>query len=91
MPKAVGGWRWKRGQRMGYVALAFVVIHLVAMGYKGWMTPSSWPSGLPPISMIAVIAALLPLIVRRNLERQKQGRLKERETEADAEAAKTNE
>jgi hypothetical protein len=55
------------------------------------MTPSSWPNGLPPISMIAVIAALLPLIVRRNLERQKQGRLKERETEADAEAAITNE
>lgn len=91
MPKAIGGWRWKRGQRVGYLALAFVVVHLVAMGYKGWMTPSKWPGGLLPISLIAVIVALLPLIVRRKLERQKQARLKERETEAESSLAEASE
>ena len=28
MPKALGGWRWKRGQRAGYIALILVVVHL---------------------------------------------------------------
>jgi DMSO/TMAO reductase YedYZ heme-binding membrane subunit len=91
LPKAIGGWRWKRSQRVGYLALAFVVIHLVVMGYKGWMTPSKWPGGLLPISLVAVIVALLPLIVRRKLERQRQARLKERKTEADSATAEAGE
>jgi DMSO/TMAO reductase YedYZ heme-binding membrane subunit len=91
VPKAIGGWRWKRSQRVGYVALAFIVVHLVAMGYKGWMTPSKWPGGLLPISLVAVIVALLPLIVRRKLERQRQARLKERKTEADSATAEAGE
>jgi hypothetical protein len=24
------------------------------MGYQGWMTPSGWQGGLPPISMVAI-------------------------------------
>ena len=48
MPKALGGWRWKRSQRAGYVALALVVVHLVAMGLKGWLAPQGWHSGIPP-------------------------------------------
>ena len=62
MPKALGGWRWKRSQRLGYAALIFVVVHLVVLGVKGWLAPSGWPGGLPPISMIAVVAALIPLV-----------------------------
>ena len=61
MPKAIGGWRWKRSQRAGYVALLLVVVHLVALGYKGWMNVGGWTAGLPPISLIAVLAALTPL------------------------------
>jgi DMSO/TMAO reductase YedYZ heme-binding membrane subunit len=70
MPKAIGGWRWKRNQRAGYIALAFVVVHLVALGFKGWLAP--------PISLIAVIAALVPLFVKRKLEHDKEERAKER-------------
>jgi len=29
-------------------------IHLVAMGYQGWMAPAGWQSGLPPISLVAI-------------------------------------
>jgi len=65
MPKAIGGVRWKRSQRAGYVALGFVVMHLVAMGVEGWLAPSGWNGGLPPISLVAVVVALVPLLVKR--------------------------
>lgn len=74
MPKALGGQRWKRAQRMGYVALVLVVVHLVALGLKGWLKPQAWPAYMPSISLIACVAALVPLIVKRNLvyERRKK-------------------
>ncbi len=74
MPKALGGWRWKRTQRMGYVALILVVGHLVALGVKGWMAPSGWPAGMPPISLVALVAALVPLVVKRRRVAQKRAR-----------------
>jgi DMSO/TMAO reductase YedYZ heme-binding membrane subunit len=79
MPKAIGGWRWKRNQRMGYVALALVVVHLVALGVKGWLAPHGWPGGIPPVSLVAVIAALVPLFVRRKLERDSKVQAAEEE------------
>ena len=33
-------------------AMLLSAVHLFFMGYKGWMQPSSWPGGLPPISLI---------------------------------------
>jgi DMSO/TMAO reductase YedYZ heme-binding membrane subunit len=64
MPKAIGGFRWKRSQRMGYLCLGLVVTHLVALGWKGWLTPTAWPGGLPPISLWAAVAAAVPLMVK---------------------------
>ena len=64
MPKAIGGRRWKRSQLAGYVALAFVVVHLVALGLEGWLAPAGWNGGLPPISLVALLAALVPLLVK---------------------------
>ena len=81
MPKAIGGWRWKRNQRAGYIALTFVVVHLVALGLKGWLAPQGWHGGMPPISLIAVIAALVPLFVKRKLEHDKEERAKARAEE----------
>ena len=45
MPKAIGGQRWKRNQRLGYVALFLVVVHLVALGLEGWLAPGGWRGG----------------------------------------------
>ena len=75
MPKALGGQRWKRAQRMGYVALVLAAIHLLALGFKGWLKPQAWPWGMPSISLVAFIAAIIPLIVKRNLvyERRRRG------------------
>ena len=57
MPKALGGWRWKRSQRVGYFALLLVSVHLVVLGLTGWLTPEKWPAGMMPISLIAFVAA----------------------------------
>jgi DMSO/TMAO reductase YedYZ heme-binding membrane subunit len=74
LPKAIGGWRWKRNQRAGYIALALVVIHLVVLGVKGWLAPGGWHGGIPPVSLVAVVAALVPLLVKRKLEHDKEMR-----------------
>ena len=74
MPKALGGQRWKCAQRAGYIALSLVVVHLVVLGWKGWLAPKGWQGGLPPISLIAVVAALIPLLVKRKLAREKRER-----------------
>lgn len=74
MPKAIGGWRWKRSQRAGYVALALVVVHLVVLGAKGWFAPRGWHGGIPPVSLVAVVAALVPLLVKRKLAHDRKAR-----------------
>ncbi len=74
MPKALGGQRWKRSQRLGYATLILVVAHLVVLGLKGWLAPKSWQGGLPPISLLAVLVALVPLLVKRKLVREKRKR-----------------
>jgi DMSO/TMAO reductase YedYZ heme-binding membrane subunit len=74
MPKALGGWRWKRSQRVGYLALLLTAAHLLALGLKGWLTPGKWPSGMVPISLIAFVVAVIPLLVKRRLVREKRTR-----------------
>lgn len=34
-------------------AMLFGAVHLFFMGYKGWINPSGWHGGLPPISLVA--------------------------------------
>ena len=35
-------------------AMLLGAIHLVAMGFQGWMEPAGWHGGFPPISLVAV-------------------------------------
>ncbi len=74
MPRELGVKRWKRTQRLGYVALALVLAHLVVLGLKGWLAPSGWHGGLPPISLLAALAALTPLLDTRKREQEKRER-----------------
>ena len=64
MYDAIGADRWKRGQRMGYATLALVGGHVFVMGFAGWLKPSGWHGYLPPISLVAFIAACIPLLVK---------------------------
>ncbi len=81
VPKAIGGWRWKRNQRAGYITLALVVVHLVVLGIKGWLAPRGWYGGIPPVSLVAVLVALVPLIVKRKLVHDKEARARESEAQ----------
>lgn len=74
MPKALGGWRWKRSQRVGYLALLLTCVHLLFLGLKGWTTPGKWPWGLVPISLLAFVVALVPLLVNRRMVEEKRMR-----------------
>ena len=64
MAQAIGGIRWKRSQRMGYVSLIFVLVHLIALGMLGWIAPYEWQWWLPPISLWAAAIAAVPLIFK---------------------------
>lgn len=45
--------------------LLLISLHLFIMGYQGWLTPGSWPGGMPPITMLAFIVAIIPLFVKK--------------------------
>lgn len=83
MAKAIGGVRWKRNQRMGYVTLALVAVHLFILGIKGWLAPKGWQWGIPPISLVAITIAVIPLFVKKKLEHEKQLREMEREKQSE--------
>ena len=56
------------------MALILVVGHLVPLGLKGWLAPGGWHAGLPPISLLACVTALVPLLVKRKLTLEKRAR-----------------
>lgn len=35
-------------------AMVLGAVHLVFMGYEGWMNPSGWQGGVPPVSLVAI-------------------------------------
>jgi hypothetical protein len=38
-------------------------VHLFFMGYKGWLTPSEWHGGMPPISLVAFTFFLVGYVI----------------------------
>jgi hypothetical protein len=49
----------------------------VVLGLRGWLTPETCPVGLVPVSLVAVVVALVPLIVKRKLIFEKSRREEE--------------
>jgi hypothetical protein len=64
MFEAIGAERWQRGQWMGYFSLALAAGHVFVMGLPGWLAPAGWHGSLPPISLVAFIAAALPVLIK---------------------------
>lgn len=60
----MGDMRWKSVQRLGYLAYFFVLLHVVIMGFSGWLQASSYRFGLISISLIAALAIVLVLSLR---------------------------
>ena len=44
-------------------AMILGAAHLFFMGYKGWLNPSGWHGGLPPISLVATLFFVTGYIV----------------------------
>jgi DMSO/TMAO reductase YedYZ heme-binding membrane subunit len=51
------------------ISMLLSLVHLFFMGYEGWLNPSAWNGGLPPISLIAftffVVAYIINLFGRK--------------------------
>jgi len=41
----------------------FGLAHLFFMGFKGWLNPSAWPGGLPPISLIGFVIFTIGYVI----------------------------
>jgi hypothetical protein len=44
-------------------AMLLGAAHLFFMGYKGWLNPSDWHGGLPPISLVAFVLFIAGYII----------------------------
>jgi DMSO/TMAO reductase YedYZ heme-binding membrane subunit len=44
-------------------AMLLGALHLVFMGYEGWLNPSGWHGGIPPVSLVAIAIFVAGYIV----------------------------
>jgi len=64
MQEAVGIKKWQKRQRIGYFGLLTALLHVVIMGFAGWLKVSTWPGYLPPITLISALIAIVPLYLK---------------------------
>ena len=55
--------RFITSRRFMLAAMLLAAVHLFFMGYKGWMNPSGWHGGLPPISLVGFVIFSLGYLV----------------------------
>jgi DMSO/TMAO reductase YedYZ heme-binding membrane subunit len=55
---------WRRAQRLGVVALALGLAHVIVLGWRSWLAPATWPGSLPPLTAIAVTAVFVAFAIR---------------------------
>lgn len=58
-----GGERAVRLRGLGVGVIVLTLMHLVFMGWPGWWTPGKWHGGLPPITLLAAVVALVGLVL----------------------------
>jgi len=61
-----------RRRRFLLLSCLFVGIHLVAMGSGGWLTVAKWHGGLPPISLLSFVFAVVSLVLFWRAEEEVQ-------------------
>ncbi len=50
---------------LGRAMLLLAAVHVGLIGYAGWFHPDTWPGGLPPITLLSVLAAMAAVLWRR--------------------------
>ena len=63
MDQENGFQRFIRSPVFGISALLLSCLHVVIMGYEGWLTPRDWHGGMPSITMVSTFIFLLGLVV----------------------------
>ena len=56
--------KWQTIQRMGYLAYIFVLLHVVVMGFAGWLHASAYQYGFISVSLVAALVIILVLTIR---------------------------
>lgn len=64
MYERLGEARWRKMQRLGYTAYALVLLHVVAMGARGWLNPESYAYGFISISLLSAILIVAVFAMR---------------------------
>ena len=54
-----------QGKGFGTIILLLIAAHSALIGAHGWFEPARWHGGMPPITLLACVAAVLALVVRR--------------------------
>jgi DMSO/TMAO reductase YedYZ heme-binding membrane subunit len=44
------------------VAMLFGALHIIFMGYEGWLKPEGWHGGMPPVSLVAIVIFVVSYI-----------------------------
>ncbi len=55
---------WRILQRIGYLAFALGIAHFTLLKWEGWTAFSSWPYGLPPLSLLLFVFVVAVFAVR---------------------------
>ena len=50
-------------RRLQLLSAFFITGHLAAMGFTGWLNVERWPGGLPPISLISCLFAIISSVL----------------------------
>ena len=52
--------------KFGKIGLLINIIHPILIGYSGWFTINKWPLFMPPITLLAVLFALLLFMLKKS-------------------------
>jgi len=55
---------WLAMQRLGYLGLILLLLHVFILGRAGWFRPDAWQAGMMPISLAAAIVVTFTLILK---------------------------
>ena len=56
--------QWKLIQRLGYLAYGFVLLHVVVMGFRGWLSSNSYLYGFISISLVSALFIIFVFMFR---------------------------
>lgn len=62
LARSGGSVSWRRGT-FQLLSTLFIIGHLVAMGFRGWLSVAKWHGGLPPISLVSLVFAVASLVL----------------------------